>query len=81
LYTTGVSLYSAALVYFPARGGRVWPVALLFAIAGWIGSAMGIGMAQDLNAVPLPFLIAAGVVVVGGLAWRQRLMRAAGESK
>ncbi|HEY0968046.1 MAG TPA: cbb3-type cytochrome c oxidase subunit II [Opitutaceae bacterium] len=75
LYTAGVSLYSVVLLYVPARGGRVWTTALVFAIAGWVGSALGIGMAQDLQRVPFAFLLAAGVVVVGGLLWRQRLNR------
>lgn len=77
LYVAGVSLYSVVLLYYPARGGRAWPAAVIFAIAGWFGSAMGIGMAQDLQRVPPAFLLAAGGVVVGGLAWRHRLMRTA----
>lgn len=72
LYTAGVSLYSVALVYFPARGGRAWLAGILFAVAGWLGSAMGIGMAQDMKAVPWWFVVAAGGVVVGVLVIRQR---------
>ncbi len=72
LYTAGVSLYSVALVYYPARGGRAWLAGVVFAIAGWVGSALGIGMAQDLNAVPLWFVIVAGVIVVGLLLARRR---------
>lgn len=77
-YTVGVSLYSVALLYVPARSGRVRTAALVFAVAGWIGSALGIGMAQDLARVPAAFVIMAGLVVVGGLVWRQRLTRLAG---
>jgi cytochrome c oxidase cbb3-type subunit 2 len=76
-YTVGVSLYSVALLYVPARSGRVRTAALVFAVAGWIGSALGIGMAQDLARVPAAFVIMAGLVVVGGLVWRQRLTRRA----
>jgi cytochrome c oxidase cbb3-type subunit 2 len=76
-YTVGVSLYSVALLYVPARSGRVRTAALVFAVAGWIGSALGIGMAQDLARVPAAFVITAGLVVVGGLVWRQRLTRRA----
>jgi mono/diheme cytochrome c family protein len=72
LYAAGVSLYSVALVYFPARSGRAWLAGILFAVAGWVGSAMGIGMAQDLKRVPWWFVVAAGVVVVGVLLMRQR---------
>lgn len=71
-YTAGVSLYSVALVYFPARGGRAWLAGILFAVAGWLGSALGIGMAQDLKGVPWWFVVAAGVVVIGVLMIRQR---------
>jgi mono/diheme cytochrome c family protein len=72
LYTAGVSLYSVALVYFPARSGRAWLTGVLFAVAGWAGSALGIGMAQDLNRVPWWFVVAAGGVVIGVLMMRQR---------
>jgi cytochrome c oxidase cbb3-type subunit 2 len=45
-YAAGVSLYSAALVYFAARDGRPWVAALVFALAGWVGSAAGMALAQ-----------------------------------
>jgi cytochrome c oxidase cbb3-type subunit 2 len=71
-YPAGVSLYSAALVAWPgwfagADGHRsaAWRAAWLFAIAGWFGSANGIGMAQTLNQVPPAFVAAAGMVVIG----------------
>lgn len=74
LYTAGVSLYSVALVYYPARGGRPWLSAAVLAVSGWLGSALGIGMAQDLHRVPAGFVAAAGVVVAGLLLvrWRAR---------
>lgn len=72
LYTAGVSLYSVALVYYPVRGGRAWLAGILFAVAGWAGSALGIGMAQDLKAVPWWFVVVAGGVVVAVLVLRQR---------
>lgn len=72
LYTAGVSLYSVALVYYPARGGRAWVAGVVFAVAGWLGSAWGIGMAQDLHVVPVWFVGAAGVVVTGVLLARRR---------
>lgn len=72
LYTAGVSLYSVALVYLAARGGRPWLVALLFGVAGWFGSAMGIGMAQNLRAVPPWFLLLAGAGLVLALLSRRR---------
>lgn len=70
LYTAGVSLYSVVLVEYPARSGRPRLAALVFAIAGWIGSGLGIGMAQDLARVPTGFVIAALVAIGGALFLR-----------
>ena len=70
-YPVGVSLYSAALVAWPgwfsgAHETRTaaWRAAWLFAIAGWFGSANGIGMAETLERVPPAFVAGAGVLVV-----------------
>jgi cbb3-type cytochrome c oxidase subunit II len=70
-YPVGVSLYSVALVAYPSllapasseaeRGRRAgW----IYAVAGWFGSAMGIGMGQNLGHVPVAFVILAGAVVL-----------------
>ena len=85
-YPAGVSLYSAALVAWPGwfsgvHGARpaAWRAAWLFAIAGWFGSANGIGMAQTLNHVPPAFVAGAGLVVIGVMVlsdsnhWRSAL--------
>jgi cytochrome c oxidase cbb3-type subunit 2 len=71
LYPAGVSLYSAALVAWPGwfsgavdRHKAGWSAAVLFAIAGWFGSANGIGMAQTLQQVPPAFVAGAGCVVI-----------------
>jgi len=74
-YPVGVSLYSVALVAYPSflagagstveRGRQAgW----IYAIAGWIGSALGIGMGQNLGHVPLAFVGLAGIVVLGPLS-------------
>jgi cbb3-type cytochrome c oxidase subunit II len=75
-YPIGVSLYSVALVAYPSllapsysmaeRGRRAgW----IYAIAGWFGSAMGIGMAQNLGHVPVAFVVtAAGLVLAPAIA-------------
>jgi cbb3-type cytochrome oxidase cytochrome c subunit len=79
LYPMGVSLYSVALVAYPSllapassaseRGRRAgW----IYAIAGWSGSALGIGMGQNLGYVPPVFVLAAGVVIV--LPWLLRFL-------
>jgi len=70
-YCAGVSIYSTALVLAPSlftdsrfsltnrhRAG------ILYAIAGWFGSAMGIGMAQDLNRVPVAFIALSGLLMI-----------------
>ena len=71
-YSGGVSLYSAALVYFAARDGRPGIAAAVFAIAGWTGSALGIGMAQDLHAIPWPFVLASGAGLAVALGTGRR---------
>jgi len=83
-YPVGVSLYSVALVAFPSILAPVSSLAergrqagWIYAIAGWGGSAMGIGMAQNLGHVPIGFVLGAGVVVLvpglfKALRWRMR---------
>jgi cytochrome c oxidase cbb3-type subunit 2 len=85
LYPVGVSLYSTALVAWPgwfsgAGGTRAagWHAAWLFAVAGWFGSANGIGMAETLERVPPAFVIGSGAVV--GLAWISTNLRRLRES-
>jgi cbb3-type cytochrome oxidase cytochrome c subunit len=70
-YPIGVSLYSVALVAYPALLSPASSVAergcqagWLYAIAGWSGSALGIGMGQNLGHIPPQFVIAAGTVVL-----------------
>jgi cytochrome c oxidase cbb3-type subunit 2 len=79
-YPIGVSLYSVALVAYPsllapashaAERGR--QAGWLYAVAGWCGSAMGIGMGQNLGYVPPVFVLAAGAVIL--LPWLFRALR------
>ena len=69
LYAVGVSLYSVALVLLPAArlepglAAPGWRSAQLYGIAGWLGSAAGVGMAQDLHRIPVTFLAAAGALL------------------
>lgn len=71
LYPIGVSLYSVALVAYPsllapaastAERGKM--TGWIYAIAGWTGSAMGIGMGQNLGYVPPLFVAAAAAAVL-----------------
>lgn len=77
LYVAGVSMYSVVLVYYPARSRRVRHAGVVYGVAGWVGSALGIGMAQDLEGVPLAFVAVAGLVIAVMVVWRIRAMRGA----
>jgi mono/diheme cytochrome c family protein len=70
LYTAAVSLYSTVLVFYPAQSGRPWLTAAVYAVAGWLGSALGVGMAQDIHWVPDWFLITAAAAF--GCLWLWR---------
>ena len=71
-YPVGVSLYSVALVAYPSllapstsSHQRAFRAGLIYAVAGWFGSAMGIGMGQHLRQVPIPFVIVAALLILG----------------
>lgn len=70
-YPIGVSFYSVALVAYPsvlsgastaAERGR--QAGWIYAIAGWTGSALGIGMGQNLGHIPPAFVAVASTVVL-----------------
>jgi cbb3-type cytochrome c oxidase subunit II len=70
-YPIGVSLYSVALVAYPSLlspassvAARARQAGWIYAIAGWFGSAMGIGMGQNLGHVPIAFVLIAGAVIL-----------------
>jgi len=76
-YPVGVSLYSVALVAYPgllapsatvAERGR--KAGWIYAIAGWIGSALGIGMGQNLGYIPLAFVLAAAALFFSPWLWQ-----------
>ncbi len=74
LYAIGISTYSVALILVPsARADQPgllparWRAALLYGVAGWLGSALGVGMAQHLHRLPAELIIAAGLVIGAGL--------------
>lgn len=76
LYPTGVSFYSVALVAAPSfllpsasTQERARRTGWIYAIAGWSGSALGIGMAQNLHHVPAIFVAAAAVLFFGPRFW------------
>ena len=70
-YPIGVSLYSVALVAYPAflspattLAQRARQAGMLYAIGGWFGSAMGIGMGQNLGHIPPLFVLAAATLIL-----------------
>ncbi len=71
LYATGISFYSVALVLYPSYRGdhpgrvsRALRAAVLFGIAGWLGSALGVGLAQELDSIPTALLMVAGALLL-----------------
>jgi len=70
-YPIGVSFYSVALVAYPSllssassTAQRARQAGWIYAIAGWIGSALGIGMGQNLGHVPPAFVAVASIIVL-----------------
>lgn len=85
IYAAGIAIYSTALVAYPSFGAdlpgswpRRWRAGLLYGIAGWLGSALGIGMAEGLREVPTQFLAVSGAVIAlavwGARGGRQRAL-------
>jgi cytochrome c oxidase cbb3-type subunit 2 len=73
-YPAGVSVYSTALVAWPGFFSSnpdpkviARRAAWLYAVAGWIGSANGIGMARSLHHVPVAFVVGSGLVIAAAL--------------
>ena len=67
LYVAGVSVYSTALVYYPARSGRPGLAALVYAVAGWGGSALGIGLVAGGRELPVGLSATVGFIILAGL--------------
>jgi hypothetical protein len=63
LYAASVSVYSAVLVFYPARSGRIGVAAGVYAVAGWAGSALGIGIAEHAGRIPGWWLVSAPLAV------------------
>jgi cytochrome c oxidase cbb3-type subunit 2 len=80
IYIAGVSIYSTALVYFPARSGRRWVAAGLFAAAGWVGSAIGVSLAENLHRIPPWAVGIAAFIAIGALIGRHWTRRSGGSS-
>jgi cytochrome c oxidase cbb3-type subunit 2 len=74
-YVAGVSVYSAALVFYPAYGGRTDLAALVYAVAGWAGSGLGIGLAGGRGQLSAALPVMAAVFLVIGLLGRRLASR------
>lgn len=77
LYIAGVSAYSTALVFYPARSGRPGLAALIYAVAGWVGSALGISLAEGRDHLPTAMIAALGGLLGMGLLGRYFASRGA----
>jgi cytochrome c oxidase cbb3-type subunit 2 len=76
-YPAGVSLYSVALVAYPAflankssAKERARLAGWLYAVAGWIGSGLGIGMGENLRHIPSLFVLAAAMLFFAPILWK-----------
>ena len=74
LYATGVSLYSTALIAYPGYlacsanpSDRSRNAGHLYAVAGWLGSGVGIGLAQYLHGIPPGLVAGLGLLFSVGL--------------
>ena len=74
LYITSVSLYSVVLVAYPALAARPWLAARTFALAGWAGSALGIGLVLEKTQIPTSGIAVAAAVLIAALLVRQRVL-------
>ncbi len=71
LYAAGISFYSAALVAFPALSAgserqAAVRASLVYGIAGWIASGLGVGLAQHLHSLPPWFFMIMAVAILAG---------------
>jgi cytochrome c oxidase cbb3-type subunit 2 len=72
-YAAGVSLYSTALAAFAALGPAdtgmrpAWRATWVYALAGWVGSGAGVGLAEQFGRVPLWAAPSAAVVLAVAL--------------
>ena len=80
-YVAGVSLYSTLLVYLPSSDARqpagpssFLRAATVYVVAGWIGSGLGIGMAENLSRIPAAFIAVSGILLlpVVKFSWQKR---------
>ena len=76
-YAAGVSLYSTALAVFAALGPAdagmrpAWRAAWVYALAGWVASGAGVGLAEQFGRVPLWAAPSAALVLAVALVQLQ----------
>lgn len=71
VYMIGVSIYSTALLAYPflygSPGGAARFAGWLFALSGWLASALGIGMVEDLGRMPAICWVVAALLVAAAM--------------
>lgn len=81
-YVVGVSFYSVGLVCLPTlwagqqNRARFNLAFWIYALAGWIGSVLGIGMIQDLGRIPVGFFFVSALLMILSLIPRHALVLA-----
>lgn len=74
LYIAGVSICSTVMIYVPARGGRIQFSATVFALSGWLGSAVALSAAMGVEARRVPVFVMVLALVVGASALFARML-------
>jgi cytochrome c oxidase cbb3-type subunit 2 len=74
LYIAAVSIYSTVMIYLPARGCRPRFAATLFAVSGWLASALALMVAVGWEIRDVPGWIVVLALVVGCSALSVRLL-------
>ncbi|MFA5264870.1 MAG: hypothetical protein WC378_13685 [Opitutaceae bacterium] len=70
VYSAGAPIVWICLMYYAARGGRPWQVAVVFSIAGWMASAVGASATSGLPGLSVPVILVAGLTLSVALGWR-----------
>ncbi|MEO6992591.1 MAG: hypothetical protein ABI273_03080 [Lacunisphaera sp.] len=76
VYAAAVSIYSVALVFYAVNSRSASVAATIYAVAGWSGSALGIGFAEGQAELRLWIVAVVAILIATGMAargaWRGR---------
>jgi cytochrome c oxidase cbb3-type subunit 2 len=83
LYAIGIGAYSVALVLYPSGGAegpgltpRQWRAAAVYGVGGWLGSALGVALAERHQRIPIALVWLAGTLVAAAALLRRRRLPA-----